>query len=393
MASRHTDLEKIIRGLEAQGVVARLNRKGGYTLKFPDGETDTISASTDPKALLSQRTMIRRHNLHWPLDPLPVPRKRPATRKKETTPVATATATAPAPIRPAAAQRIIDHVQDASVDRTTGDMAVTPQLAEEWLNQNTRNRKLSSLLVTKYADQMKQGLWHYDAEPIRFDKDGNLIDGQHRLWAIVESGTTQRFLVVRGLDTRAFVTIDTGKVRSFPDILSIEYPELIQLNRMASVTRAVYLWEAGIRGKYLKPSQGNKTVPNETMLDFFKANKEDIEAIVPEAHRISQKIPAFTATMVGLLKWIFEGIDVEDSDYFFDKLITGSGLEEGSPILALRRYAYRYAEGKNTRSGLPFDIAIAVGIKAWNAYRKGDDVKLLTYKSGGARPEMFPIPE
>lgn len=94
---------------------------------------------------------------------------------------------------------------------------VTPKLAEAWLSANKSNRNMRSGVAEKYASDMSAGMWTECPEPISFYLDGDLADGQHRLWAIIESGTTQQFPVARGLPREAGLNINTGLTRSLVD--------------------------------------------------------------------------------------------------------------------------------------------------------------------------------
>ena len=82
-------------------------------------------------------------------------------------------------------------------------MAVEPEQAQKWLERNIANRTLRPSRVQEYATAMTEGRWRYTADPIRFDSDGKLIDGQHRLMAVVRSGCTVEMHVVRGLSPEA----------------------------------------------------------------------------------------------------------------------------------------------------------------------------------------------
>ena len=90
---------------------------------------------------------------------------------------------------------------------------ITPQLAEIYLGKNTHNRNLNKRVVDKYANDIKMGYWHFDGAPIRFAADGTLLDGQHRLHAIIQSNTALDMLVVRGLNNETQATMDIGSVR------------------------------------------------------------------------------------------------------------------------------------------------------------------------------------
>jgi len=76
--------------------------------------------------------------------------------------------------------------------------------------------------VKEYVSAMIEGEWLYNGEAIKFDRDGRLVDGQHRLEAVVKANKPIAFLVIRGLDPEVFKTIDTGKKRSAGDVLAIK---------------------------------------------------------------------------------------------------------------------------------------------------------------------------
>ena len=107
-----------------------------------------------------------------------------------------------------------------SVAPTAGQMIVTPNMATEWLEQNKRNRHIRQSHVDDLAQEIKSGLWKFDGATIRFDTEGNILDGQHRLWAVIESGLSIDTFVVLGLESDVFAVIDTGIVRTGADVLS-----------------------------------------------------------------------------------------------------------------------------------------------------------------------------
>lgn len=65
---------------------------------------------------------------------------------------------------------------------------VSPERARTMLGRNEGNRQRRPSTVSHYADQMKRGEWQQTHQPLAFDEDGNLIDGQHRLAAVAQSG-------------------------------------------------------------------------------------------------------------------------------------------------------------------------------------------------------------
>lgn len=378
MGSMHSDMTKVIKGLEEQGAKTR-RTKTGYKVMFPNGEATVLHASGDRRVLLNQRAVVRNNGLVWPLDEKPRVPKLPKEPAPE--PVPTAPKSAPAIPKPVPTKEITEGIRR---------MEITPEAATNLLQFNTANRHLTQSTVDRYADMMRQGLWHYDASPIRFSRTNKLLDGQHRLWAVVESGTTQEFLVVTGLPDESFITMDTGKSRNFADILSIEFPDLAtSFTHAAAATNLITKWQAGTRGKNLRSSHGN--LGSQTNLEFFRENQEAILLTARRSRSVASGIPNLTSTVVALMIWVFDEIDADDSEFFFQRLADGVGLEEGSPILALRNFFFKWKE--RNRTSIPTEFAIAIIIKAWNAYRRGDTAKILNWRAGGASPEAFPIPE
>lgn len=98
---------------------------------------------------------------------------------------------------------------------------ITPELAAEYLQANRKNRPLSTRVAREYAAAIRRGEWMMNAEAIKFDTDGNLQDGQHRLQGVIFAEQAIETLVARGLDPEAFKTIDTGKLRNPGDILAL----------------------------------------------------------------------------------------------------------------------------------------------------------------------------
>lgn len=140
---------------------------------------------------------------------------------------------------------------------------ITPALAAQYLNANLSNRKLRPGVVEKYASDMASGRWTDCAMPIVFYDDGDVADGQHRLWGIVESGTTQTFHVRRNFPRQAGLNIDTGFGRTLVDNATISGSDQGVSHTLLAVSRAVAL---GAR------SQG--TLSNSQKLDILAEHRE-----------------------------------------------------------------------------------------------------------------------
>mgnify|MGYP003632744158 FL=1 len=100
---------------------------------------------------------------------------------------------------------------------------ITPDKAKDMLVQNTRNyRKLSSAKVEVLSRELNADEWEATTQGVGFDTEGVLIDGQHRLSAIVSSDVTvPSMLVCYGLPLRAKNKIDVGNKRTFADLTKL----------------------------------------------------------------------------------------------------------------------------------------------------------------------------
>jgi hypothetical protein len=116
---------------------------------------------------------------------------------------------------------------------------ITPKLAEKYLNLNTNNRPLRPGHAEKMVHDIKAGAWTECLAPIIFYDDGSLADGQHRLWAISESGETIRFKVYRNYPRPAGINIDTGVTRTPVDQARIHGIDPELSNAIAAVCRGV----------------------------------------------------------------------------------------------------------------------------------------------------------
>jgi hypothetical protein len=262
--------------------------------------------------------------------------------------------------------------------------AITPAMAKEWLQRNTHNRNLRERVVNGYATDMASGAWLEDGQSIKFAADGTLLDGQHRLAAIVQSGVTIRLLVVRDLPNHTQDTMDTGAKRTMADVLKLRGEAHVVI--LAAALLRVAKWKQGYR-KNLKRG-GNATVTNRQLLEILNEHPE-LRRSAEIAERVRSVI-ALNGSTAALCHWLFNSIDKSDCAYFFARLGDGVGLDGEDPIYALRRALANLAN----QQGRPDETHVnALVIKAWNLFREGKTVQILVWRAGGAKPEPFPEPK
>lgn len=98
---------------------------------------------------------------------------------------------------------------------------ITPERAKEYLERNMINRHISINRVNAYKDSIIRGDWQLNGEAIKFNKKGELIDGQHRLTAIIKANKPIEAVVIRGIAEDVDI-IDRGRSRSIRDTLMMQ---------------------------------------------------------------------------------------------------------------------------------------------------------------------------
>ena len=118
---------------------------------------------------------------------------------------------------------------------------ITPKMAEKYLQFNTCNRHLRKSLVSQYARDMTNGNWKLTHQGVAFNCDGTLLDGQHRLAAIIESGVAVQMLVARGVESKNQLFMDDHANRTAGDALTLARGERVSTTDVAIVRVAVEL--------------------------------------------------------------------------------------------------------------------------------------------------------
>lgn len=253
------------------------------------------------------------------------------------------------------------------------------------------NRKVSGAHVNALGRSMTDGNWRTDdTTPIRIDDNGALIDGQHRLWAIIETGMRFDFLVVRGVGSETMQIIDTGRQRKLVDYL--------RMNNEAepvSLAGAIGLYTTWLRSQVLTRSGGRGTTKYQvqhTIPEWLATldKHPKLRESVTEGRSIARFIKGGGGRW-SAIHYILNQIDRDDTQFFLDKLKTGADLHENDPIFALRTRLLRDAHTVTKKLDI-LDYTALV-FKTWNAFRQGKTITVLGWRPGGAHPERYPMPE
>lgn len=260
---------------------------------------------------------------------------------------------------------------------------VTPATAKAMLDRNTSNRKFKKDNIRSLVKTLKDGDWTLNGQPIIFDRDGALADGQHRLEAVVQSSVPAVSLVVCGVEPlEAQDTQDNGVKRSVADQLTLHGYH--QTKELASVLGGL----ADMRdlGEWPSSKRFRLTVPRALRMVEGIPNYQDILSLAGSVRK-SVRLPA---SVGGTLNILFNEVDPIDSAEFWNLLMSGSGLDETDPILKLRNRLLADAAKAPGSGKMSNRHKAALTIKAWNLWRAGESVTNLIWRTGGAQAESFP---
>lgn len=241
-------------------------------------------------------------------------------------------------------------------------VTITPGIATAWLRCNQNNRPVRKRHVVFLANEISAGNWQVNGQAIVISNDEEVLDGQHRLMAIIEAGIPIKSLVVYGISPEAFKTIDTGAVRTGADALSLHFPELNVGTVRCAATAVTWI-------RQLEQGFANncKRISNTETIAYVAEHQSilrhaDTLMGYPKDYR-----PLSLALGVALYE-MFARKDEERAHKFMLDLFTGENLSRTDVEMVLRVAFIRDAQ---RTSKLPATIKARMVIKAWNWRRRG----------------------
>lgn len=213
---------------------------------------------------------------------------------------------------------------------------ITPEKAMHLLQKNSHNRNLRAGVVKKYATDMRLGKWELSTDGITINKDGELVNGQHRLNAVIESGCTVKMLVCYDSECTVF---DINVVRSETDWFFYKYGVKLP-DRVYGCAQMYYHIMYGIKA----PSHAQKELfcleyLNELILADSICNKKSV----------GKRILANKATIFAVLSALLCGVSEDKLREFCEIANSGfpkEGVNSTAP-LAYRNYILVFSKAKN----------------------------------------------
>jgi hypothetical protein len=256
---------------------------------------------------------------------------------------------------------------------------ITPARAKELLDApRPDNRQLAPGQVNMLTRVLREGAWKVNGDTIKLGVKGELLDGQHRLMACVNSGVPLTTLVAYGVPEKAMGTMDTHKPRTAADNLAISGYQNVAL--LAACVRKLVMYATG--------SQATKMAPEEV--------KEILRLhAIQESCRLAAygNKGLFTPASLGAIHYIGAMIQgradaslVEKANAFMTVIKSGVPAYDGDPAHVAREYVISKNSARFTN--LERMIKERLLAHAWGAFSAGR-----TWKSGVRNvPDVMEIP-
>lgn len=261
---------------------------------------------------------------------------------------------------------------------------ITPDLARRYIDSQVENRNVREARVKQWAQDMSRGEFPATAQPIMFDTAGRLIDGQHRLHAIILADIPVDLMVARDVPAEHRRYIDGGAPRTAADVLHMQHG-LFNRNEIVAAAKLVLLYHSAPdktwRGTSQQPSK-------QSVVDEVIKNIDVYEVAAREGRRATST----TGSGRWLTKSSFAALSILVGRYsnfselwleFHDGVSTGANLSLADPRLALRSSAItagRYHSGQ---------WSLLACLRSWNAYVEGKELQII--RTG--HPRYLPMPE
>lgn len=255
-------------------------------------------------------------------------------------------------------------------------------MAAAILENNKSNRPIRHAVVDRYVRELLEGRWKSGTgETIKISESGKLLDGQHRLTAIVKSGVSATFHIARGVDDSMFSVIDTGSVRNATDVFFIN--GISKSNVIPSMIQTALNIKSGLSGRQRR---WRDAFTNAQLLAVYQQSPEYWDFVSQSALRWYESFAKILPpSLIGGLFSTFHDINPEDAQKFMDQLCTGQDITNNA--VALLRT--RLMQDKMSTKRMLFSIRLALILKVWNVFRNGEKLTQLKYDT---EREKFPVP-
>jgi hypothetical protein len=257
----------------------------------------------------------------------------------------------------------------------TVETDLTLEMAEALLSRNPENRKISRLIVNAMKQDIINGNFVFNGEPIIISMEGLMNDGQHRCIAVKETKLPIHTLIVFGVTRDSRLSVDQGKNRLASDYLSIQGYEHSRSQAAVAVLLNMYRRNGKIVTDKNTYNRGTKI----ELTNLVKSDSQILVSVKKVANARSLNSLG-GATILAFCHYLFNQIEKEDAEIFIEQMIKGENLQAGDPAFSVR-------ECLINRKKLSKQEKIEAIFRGWNAFRERR--KLIKVQLMGTFPDLI----
>jgi len=273
----------------------------------------------------------------------------------------------------------LEFLTEARGGMTTRVVDWTPSMAEyvfTALNTHGTQRSFSLATAERYRRIMEAGQWRQPWPQccIAFSKEGQLLNGQHTLWAVWKSGLTIKINTAWNLTDSDFLLFDDFKARGLNQLA--KQAGLTHTSLRNGIAKAVMALDHGM-GQGVHPNVDDViqiTVDDVTMNTIVSYVVNQVKTKT----RISGVALAYSLHKIAVVHGLDAAIE------FFNRVLSGTNLDADDPRLHLARFL-----NNRTANSWVERTQIIIGIiKAFNAWVNGVSMQLLRVAGNEDIPEV-----
>jgi len=212
-------------------------------------------------------------------------------------------------------------------------VTMTPQWASQLLGQTKqKNRKFKRRHLERLTSTIQSGNWYITAQGIALDNQNNILDGQHRLAAVVRAEKPIQIMLGRNLDPAIFNVVDTGATRTAGDALDI-----LGSNKGKTVAAALKNYQLYYQYPKVKWS-GNHTPAHTEVTKLYDLHKDYVESMIEEIARRRKSFRCFSESVALTFSLLARDKHWAETPIlsFMDAICFGANLEPEDVCLSFR---------------------------------------------------------
>lgn len=270
-------------------------------------------------------------------------------------------------------------------------VTITPKMAEEYLNKNPVNRPLKPGAVEKIARDIISDNWIVDGHAVTLAKDGEILNGQHVLWACVEAKKPIVTLLVTGVDKDAIRVIDSGTARTWADqhIINskLEGKSVMYVANLQAVLKNIHWYETAWPTLQTGGKKNASFAELNSILSRHPTIEEAIQHVCSGALLKNLGGSSVCSTVYGLAMEKYPN----EARGWLEILKAGSTETPNNPAHVLREKLI--ARNLTNVAKLDVNTKFVYFIKSWNAYIQGDEIAGLRWGKDEPMPAIFGTPQ